>query len=566
MGATGSPPLGYQWQKDEVDIAGATAASYTIDGVVPADAGGYRCVVTNDFGFAISEVAVLAVDTQPPTAANSSLVADTGQILCFDASAPIPCPAAGQPFFGQDAQHQGYQPTYTLSDDGLTVLDHTTALTWQHSPDTNGDGLVDSTDKLTWAQAQARPAALNAARFGGFADWRLPTITELYSLIDFRGTDPSGMAGNDTSGLTPFIDTAYFDFAYGDPDTGERIIDSQYASGTLYVANSGMLFGVNFADGRIKGYGLAMPDGSEKTFFVQCVRGNLSYGSPILVSNGDGTITDLAADLMWDASDSGAGMDWESALAWVEARNAAGHLGHDDWRLPNAKELQSLLDYGLSPDTSGSAAIDSDFEITTITNEGGQADFPFYWASTTHGAWDGSGGSAVYVAFGRALGWMQEDGNTCYTLVDVHGAGAQRSDPKSGSVSSYYLGAACSGGSAYGQGPQGDVIRISNFVRLVRGGNGPLVASFTFSPTDPTELTPVTFVATASRALSPYTFAWDFGGTAAQGQVVTHTFGAGTYTIVLTVTDAAGFVTTSSTTLTVVAGDAIFLDGFESGD
>jgi hypothetical protein len=57
---------------------------------------------------------------------------------------------------------------------------------------------------------------------------------------------------------------------------------------------------------------------------------------------------------------------------------------------------------------------------------------------------------------------------TYYTLRDVHGAGAQRSDPKSGSYTSFYLGLNQAGDSVYGQGPQGDVIRINNYVRLVR--------------------------------------------------------------------------------------------------
>lgn len=58
--------------------------------------------------------------------------------------------------------------------------------------------------------------------------------------------------------------------------------------------------------------------------------------------------------------------------------------------------------------------------------------------------------------------------STYYSLIDVHGAGAQRSDPKAGSVSLYYLGLNQAGDSVYGQGPQGDVIRINNYVRLVR--------------------------------------------------------------------------------------------------
>lgn len=45
-----------------------------------------------------------------------------------------------------------------------------------------------------------------------------------------------------------------------------------------------------------------------------------------------------------------------------------------------------------------------------------------------------------------------------YNLLDVHGAGAQRSDPKTGDPDNY----------PYGHGPQGDVIRIYNYVRLVR--------------------------------------------------------------------------------------------------
>jgi hypothetical protein len=184
-------------------------------------------------------------------------IVDTGQTKCYDNTKEIGAPKPGESFYGQDAQYQGNQPGYTLSTDGLTVYDNVTSLTWQRSPDTNGDGSLTSSDKLTWAQAQTFSAILNAAKYGGFSDWRLPTIKELYSLIKFNGTDPNPM-GNDISGLTPFIDTNYFKFAYGKGSATERIIDSQYASSTLDVSkgwNGDKLFGVNFADGRIRDMG-----------------------------------------------------------------------------------------------------------------------------------------------------------------------------------------------------------------------------------------------------------------------------------------------------------------------
>jgi len=95
----------------------------------------------------------------------------------------------------------------------------------------------------------------------------------------------------------------------------------------------------------------------------------------------------------------------------------------------------------------------------------GSGEYPFYWSSTTHreGPPTSQGGDyAAYVCFGRGAGWMPQPPNSQnYVLLDVHGAGAQRSDPKAGDPANY----------PYGHGPQGDVIRIYNYVRLVRGGN-----------------------------------------------------------------------------------------------
>ncbi len=403
---------------------------------------------------------LLPIVAAAPALANDTVAVDTGQILTYDDQDVIAPPAPGAPFHGQDAQYDGHQPSYTLSPSGLTVYDQVTGLTWVASPDTDGDGVLESPeDKLSWWDAMSHPATLNAQAFGGYSDWRVPSIEELYSLIDFSGVDPSGYTGG-SSGLVPFIDTDYFEFEYGDTSAGERIIDSQYWSSTEYVSTTmhgdHTVFGVNFADGRIKGYGTSL-HGNDKVSFVLCCRGNPAYGQNSFSDNGDGTVTDAATGLMWVQGDSGSGKDWEEALSYAE--NLV-YAGHDDWRLPNAKELQGILDYTRSPATHGTPAIDPIFDCTPITDEGGSQNYPFYWASTTHANWTANPGSfGVYVCFGEALGWMQDPFPPFnYTLLDVHGAGSQRSDPKAGDPADW----------PYGNGPQGDVVRIYNFVRCVR--------------------------------------------------------------------------------------------------
>lgn len=57
----GTAPFAFIWRKNNVALAGATAASYVIASATAADAGSYSCVVSNSAGSTTSDNAVLTI-------------------------------------------------------------------------------------------------------------------------------------------------------------------------------------------------------------------------------------------------------------------------------------------------------------------------------------------------------------------------------------------------------------------------------------------------------------------------------------------------------------------------
>jgi len=395
-------------------------------------------------------VTVSSLTSSNPT--KSYAIVDTNQTTCYNSSTGQSETCTGG---GSDAGYSGNQPDYTLTNNGLTVTDNVTGLIWTQSTDINNDSVVNYDDKLYQSEAVNYCQDLS---YAGRDDWRLPNIKEAYSLILFSGKDASSYQGTDTSDLVLFLDDI-FDRAFGDLDSdNDRIIDGQYASTTLYDSTTmngdPTMFGVNYVDGRIKGYPTHI-----KEYYVRCVTGNTDYGVNDFVDNSDQTISDNATGLMWQQNDSES-INWDDAISQCEAAVTAQH---SDWRLPNAKELQSILDYSRSPDTYSSAAIDPIFNASSFINEEGVTDWGYYWASSTHVDNSDNGSNATYVSFGRALGYMNN------TIMDVHGAGSQRSNDKVDvSNEPGAASATDANGLFYYKGPQGDILRDNNKIRCVR--------------------------------------------------------------------------------------------------
>lgn len=97
-----------------------------------------------------------------------------------------------------------------------------------------------------------------------------------------------------------------------------------------------------------------LPDTGQHTCYDD--QGNeITCPEPAYQDNGDGTVTDLNTGLIWMQNtadtdgdgdiDSGDELDWQPACDYCADLSYAGH---SDWRLPNRRELISIVDYGRS--------------------------------------------------------------------------------------------------------------------------------------------------------------------------------------------------------------------------
>ncbi len=114
---------------------------------------------------------------------------------------------------------------------------------------------------------------------------------------------------------------------------------------------------------------------------VRCVRGG-QINQPF-TDNGDGTVTDMVTNLTWQQEDDSIVRTWEEALIYCEGLELLA--GQSDWRLPNIKELRSIVD-----NTTHSPAIDLTYFPDTNLGD--------YWSST-HG-WTYSHHSGAYIPSG----------------------------------------------------------------------------------------------------------------------------------------------------------------------
>jgi hypothetical protein len=326
-----------------------------------------------------------------------------------------------------DLQKGADLPSPRFIDEGNeTVMDNLTGLIWTKDADSPGraqccEKYLDS--NMYWQQALNYVASLNSNKFLGHADWRLPNINELRSVIDlsqhspalpshhpFHNMQPASYWSSTTCALGGDDAWAVWLWEGGKSENVAKLDKVHYETCHVWPVRSGHCNSLNPSviclprTGQIKCYDSS---GAEVTCAGTGQDGELQKGipwpNPRFLINADATVRDALTDLIWSqdaniiatldlnwlrknkyttGTENDGWVSWQHALDYVAKLNADNYAGHNDWRLPNINELRSLIDH-----SRRGPALPDGRPFTNVKA------FPGYWSSTT-------------VAFMQELAWI----------------------------------------------------------------------------------------------------------------------------------------------------------------
>lgn len=256
--------------------------------------------------------------------------------------------------------------------DGATVYDQQTGLMWTQ------DAAISELP-MTWEETLAFLSEMNAAEFAGYQDWHLPNRRELFSLIDHARINPA-VAGSD------IFENIFHGYYWTSTSCARLPAQAWYVHlggakvyrGMKYV--SYMVWPVRvahdpaavFQTGQRACYDAAGQSIScENTRQDGAFRIGRPWPEPRFKAGGS-TVYDHLTGLTWSrmADWKESLLTWPDAFAQLEAMNRQHVHGYNDWRMPDIRELESLVDLGRH-----SPALPCEHPFVDVRN--------FYWSSTT---------------------------------------------------------------------------------------------------------------------------------------------------------------------------------------
>ncbi len=308
-------------------------------------------------------------------------VLQTGQKRCWDSNGNlIPCRGTGE----DGDLRTGVPipvPRFTDNGDG-TVTDNITGLIWLRNANLFGE--------VPWAQALTNANNLASGSAGlsdssNAGDWRLPNVNEFQSLLDLNNS--SGAAIDPEH---PFINAHPSNYwtstsvAIAPPlgwfvalGVGPPVFDLK--------VNSMRMWPVRGENSRLAQTGQKLCFDPQTYQPISCantgqdadVQAGVPFPAPRFSDNRNGTVTDKLTGLVWlKQADAFGTRTWHQALAACNSL-CAGAAGLSDgsvcgdWRLPNAFELRTLMDYSMF-----NPALTAGHPFPDVSTS-------LYWSSTT---------------------------------------------------------------------------------------------------------------------------------------------------------------------------------------
>ena len=240
--------------------------------------------------------------------------------------------------FGEDSDYTINPLSYADNGDG-TVTDNVTGLMWQQDWDELWHNWYSATGTYDPINNPGSTDVCGNLTLAGYSDWRLPDVYELMGIVDYGQVFPA-------------IDNMFYGYVWS------------YWSSTAVTIDNLQAWYVQFGDGPVWFYN----KDDDWRYYVRCVRGEQGAVHSFK-DNGDGTVTDNVTGLMWQQEDDNIIRTWEEAITYCE-NLVFPPSTYSDWRMPNIKELRSIIDNSQYNPAMNPIA----FPGTSST----------YWSSTTY--------------------------------------------------------------------------------------------------------------------------------------------------------------------------------------
>jgi Protein of unknown function (DUF1566) len=163
-------------------------------------------------------------------------------------------------------------------------------------------------------------ASCTTLMLGGHCDWRLPSLIELVSILDYSIASPG-----------PTIDRTAF------PATPAAVFWSSTPSGGVSTLTWVAYFDSGFTTG----------DFPTNANHARCVRSAGATTPAGRYTTGGGTVFDTETKLTWQQTAPTTAYTWSEAKTYCASAAVSSALGGSGWRLPTIKELLTIVDYSL---------------------------------------------------------------------------------------------------------------------------------------------------------------------------------------------------------------------------